>query len=295
MHTTSYLYRQRAVIVCAIAAAAVVLLAVPASAQIGLGLAPMRVEIRMAAGQQHSGVLTLTNDSGGKMRVRTELLDFMIDTADTPQFEKNLPQEQLDSCRTWLTVNPMEAEIEGKQLLVRYSIRVPEGTPEGSYHCAAGFTSQPPVGQAQAIGIQTAVRAVAAIYVVIGSPAIVGETKQISLEPIVAVRAAAPADKDSKAAAAPAPKWNAVVLLENRGHMHFRPVGQLDVLDAADHVVASYEFVQLPVLPQRQQRFVFPLTGPIPAAPYRLRARIDIGTGEVQEAVATITDQPSTK
>src|SRR5438445_703873 len=105
--------------------------------------------------------LTSPGVSGGKMRVRTELLDFMIDSADTPQFEKSLPQEQLDSCRTWLTVNPMETEIEGKQLLVRYSIRVPEGTSEGSYHCAAGFTSQPPAGQTQAIGIQTAVRAVA--------------------------------------------------------------------------------------------------------------------------------------
>ena len=258
----------------------------------------MRVELRMAPGQQRSGSLTLTNESGGKVRIRTELLDFSIDAAQTPQFERNLPQEEPYSCRSWLTVNPMETELEGKQLSIRYSVRVPEGTGEGSYHCAAGFTALLPLQQAPAVGIQTAVRAVAAIYVVIGDPPIVGETKQVALEPVPAnvhPAAATFQAKSSKAVEPPPSRWNAVVVLQNRGRMHFRPVGQLDVLDANDRVVQSYEFTQLPVLPQREQRFVFPLTGQLPATPYRLRARVDIGTGEIQEAIALITSQPVTK
>ena len=290
MHTTAHLHRRRSVerpaIIVALAA---LFLVASASAQVGLGLAPMRVEMRMAPGQTRSGVLTLSNDSGGKIRMRTELLDFMIDAADTPQFERNLPQEQNDSCRTWLTVNPMEAELEPGQLAVRYSIRVPEGTPEGSYHCGAGFTSQPPVGQEQTIGIQMAVRAVAAIYVVIGNPAIVGETKTITIEPIV------PVARHGQSPDPSAPHWNAVVVLANHGHMHFRPSGQLELIDRNGKVVSTQEFVQLPVLPLRDQRFLFPLQDSLANAPYTLRARVDIGNGEVQEAVATITDPAPSK
>src|SRR5262245_48678335 len=120
MHTSTHVHSRRAVIVIVLLA-----LAAPACAQVGLGLAPMRLDLQLGAGQQRSGLLTLSNDSGGKARVRTELLDFMIDAADTPQFERNLPAEQPYSCRTWLTVNPMEIELEGKQLAVRYTIRVP--------------------------------------------------------------------------------------------------------------------------------------------------------------------------
>jgi hypothetical protein len=283
MHTASHLYRQRAVIALAIVAIALVV--APAHAQqIGIGLAPMRLEMHLDGGQQHSGMLTLSNDSGTKLRIRAELLDFFIDGDDTPQFERSIPQELPYSCRTWLTVNPMDTEVEGKQLAIRYSIRVPEGTKEGSYHCAAGFTALLPADTNQPMGIQTAVRAVTAFYVIVGKPGVNGELKGITLERHAAGKA-------STDATAPAPLWNAVVLLENHGKMHFRPFGQLEVLDAAGRTVQSYSFTAYAVLPLREQRFVFPLTADLPAAPYTLRARVDIGTGVILEAVAVISDQ----
>ena len=278
MHTASYLHRQRAV--TALAVLAMVVLALPAQGQVGLGLSPMRLEMHLQPGQQHSGTLMLANDSGAKLRIRTELLDFFLDASDTPQFAREIAQEQADSCRTWLTVNPMDIEVEGRQLAIRYSIRVPEGTKDGSYHCAAGFNALlPPADNGQPMGIQTAVRAVTAFYVVVGQPGVNGELKGITLEHAVS---------DTAAAASP---WNAVVLLENHGNMHFRPSGQLEILDAAGHTVQSYPFTEYPVLPLRQQRFVFPLKGDLPPAPYSLRARIDIGTGVILEAVATVSDQ----
>lgn len=261
------------------------LLAVPAQAQqIGIGLAPMRLEMHLDGGQQHSGTLTLSNDSGAKLRIRAELLDFFIDADDTPQFERSIPQEQPYSCRPWLSVNPMDTEVEGKQLAIRYSIRVPEGTKDGSYHCAAGFTALLPADAGQPMGIQTAVRAVTAFYVVVGKPGVDGELKGITLERHTTGKT--PAD-----AGDPAPRWNAVVLLENHGKMHFRPSGQLEILDAAGKTVQSYPFTPYAVLPLRQQRFVFPLTADLPPAPYSVRARVDIGTGVILEAVAVISGQ----
>jgi hypothetical protein len=248
----------------------------PAAAQVGLGLAPMRLEFRLAAGQQTSGTLDLSNNSGGKIRIRTELLDFFVDTTATPQFERNVAAEAGDSCRAWLSVNPMETEAAASaQLPVRYTIRVPAGTKDGSYHCAAGFVTLPAAEQAKASGIRTAVRVVTAFYVVVGDPPLQGEVKRIQLEQL-----------PSRAPDGPA--WQAVVVIENRGRMHMRPSGTLTVLDSEDHAVETADFQSLPVLPEREQRFLFPLKTDVHNGGYKLRARVDLGTGEIQEASATL-------
>ena len=107
--------------------------ALPARAQLGLGLAPMRVELRMAPGQQYSGSLKLSTESEEKVRVRAEMLDFNIDAKDTPQFERELPQEAAYSCKKWLSLNPMEIELEkGGFLLVRYTLRLPAPCPKAA-------------------------------------------------------------------------------------------------------------------------------------------------------------------
>src|SRR5689334_9193104 len=115
-----------------------------AQAQLGLGLAPMKIELKMAPGQVYSNTLKLSSGAGDKLRVRGETLDFQVDDKATPQFERNLPQEAAVSCKTWLTLNPVEIELEKDGfLMVRYSLRVPASAAEGSYACAAGFTTLP--------------------------------------------------------------------------------------------------------------------------------------------------------
>lgn len=276
MITTVLLHGRRSVTtlvaLCALAAAA------PARAQLGLALVPMKAEIKAAPGQQYSGSLKLSSGSGDKTRIRAEVLDFNIDDKQTPQFERNLPPEAPYSCKTWLSLNPVEAEIQKEGfLMVRYTFRLPADVAEGSYNCAAGFTTLPSAEQAaEGIGMRMAVRIVCAFYIQVGSPAVQGTLKEIKLE-------ALPPAKDSKT-----PDWQAVVVLENRGLMYFRPVGKLEVLDAEGKVVESHEFQSLPVLRQREQRFLFPLENPLQAGKHQLRARIDIGTGEILQSTADI-------
>jgi len=256
--------------------------AAPVWAQVGLGLAPMRVELRMAPGQQYSGSLKLSTESGEKVRVRAEMLDFNIDARDTPQFERDLPQEAAYSCKKWLSLNPMEIELEkGGFLLVRYTLRLPADLPEGSYNCAAGFTTLPTAEQATGMGMRMAVRAVAAVYVTVGSPPIHGRLKEIKLEPL-------PAGKESEPAG-----WQAVAILENSGLMYFRPTGKLEVLDADGKAVETADFPSLPVLRQRDQCFLFPLKTHLEAGHYKLRVRIDIGTGEIQEGSLDVSVEPT--
>ena len=53
-------------------------------------------------------------------------------------------------------------------------------------------------------------------------------------------------------------------------------------------MVETSKFISLPVLPKRDQNFIFPLelTGP---GRYTLRARVDLGGSEIQEATALVT------
>jgi hypothetical protein len=239
----------------------------------------MRVEIHMVPGQQYSGSLKLGSQSGAKTRVRAEVLDFNIDNQTQPQFERDLPQEAAYSCKKWLSLNPMEIELEnGGFLNARYTLRAPADVAEGSYNCAAGFTTLPAAEQAtEGIGMRMAVRIVAAIYVVVGSPPVRGGLKEFKLEAI-------PPAKDSKEAG-----WQAVVVLENLGQMYFRPTGKLEVVDDKGQVVETEEFTSLPVLRERSQRFIFPLKVHLNPGHYKLRAHVDIGTGEIQQGSADVT------
>jgi hypothetical protein len=256
--------------------------AAPARAQLGLGLVPMRVELRMTPGQQYSGALKLSSESGVMTRIRAEVLDFNIDDKATPQFERGLPQEAAYSCKKWLSLNPMEIELEkGGFLNVRFTVRLPADVPEGSYNCAAGFSTMPTAGKASGMGMRMAVRIVSAIYIEVGSPAVLGRLKEIKLEPL-------PPTKDSQEGG-----WQAVVVLENQGRMYFRPTGKLEVLDAQGKAVETADFPSLPVLRERDQRFIFPIKTKLEAGHYKLRAHVDIGTGEIQEGSAdVVVDAP---
>lgn len=252
---------------------AAALLASPAMAQVGLGLAPMREELSLSAGASHSGVLTLANNGGEKVRIVAETLDFFLDQTATPQFGPNYRQESEFSCRGWLTANPMEMELGAKdQLQVRYTVRVPQDAASRSYHCAVGFTTQPRPEEAKAIGLRTAVQIVAAIYVVVGKPEVDGTLKDLRLEYTGVADSA----------------WRAIVTIHNAGWMHFRPQGDLDVLDENGAVVETVHFTPLPVLPKRDQNFIFPLKIAAGPGKYVLRARVDIGGNEIQEATARV-------
>ncbi|HUO29688.1 MAG TPA: hypothetical protein VMU80_10745 [Bryobacteraceae bacterium] len=244
------------------------------SAQVGLGLAPMREELTLDPGAVHSGVLTLSNTSSNKLRAVAAMLDFYLDDTATPQFGPDYKQEAEFSCRTWLSANPMEMELNGKaQLPVRYTLRVPPATTARSYHCAIGFTTLPTAEEVKAIGLRTAVQIVAAIYVVVGKPALEGTVKDLRLEYV---------------AGAKTPTWRAVVTIRNAGLLYFRPVGELDVLNAEGAVVETCHFVPLPVLPKRDQNFLFPLKLAGGPGKYTLRARVDLGANEIQEATALV-------
>ena len=233
----------------------------------------------MTPGSRQTGALALSNDSGARIRVRAEALDFYIDTTGTPQFDREYAQEASHSCRQWLSINPMEMEMEpGVQIMVRFSINAPPAATDGGYHCAAGFTTMQVAADPSRNGLRTAVRAVSVFYPVLGNPSIQGALSSIKLEPVADPRLG---------------KYTVVVVMKNSGLTHFRPQGELEVLDQAGNMVDSAAFQPLPVLPNREQRFLFPMKTELGKGAYTFRARVDIGTNEIQEAkVVVVTEQP---
>ena len=252
-----------------------------ADPRVGLGLAPMRVEIKMVAGQVYSNTLKLSSGAGEKLRVRGEVLDFQVDDKATPQFERDLPAEARVSCKHWLTLNPTEIELDKEGFLnVRYSLRLPADVAEGSYACAAGFTTLPSAeAVSEGVGMRMAVRIVSTIYVQVGAPPVSGGLKQLTLERI-------PGSKEADQA------FQAVAVVENRGRMYFRPSGKLELQDDAGKVVSSFEFPSLPVLRERDQRILFPLKSALVPGKYQLRAQVDIGLKELQQGQVEIVIDP---
>jgi hypothetical protein len=244
----------------------------PARGETGLALAPMRIEIQIPAGGQYTDTLRLSNDSDGPSRVRAELLDWYLDETLTPQFAERYEQEKAFSCRDWLQVNPREMDmLEGGALRIRYTLRVPANTPEGEYHCGAGFVTLPPIQPSDIpMGMHIAVRAVAAIYVTVGSPASEPSFKDLGLRGQNGV-------------------WEAVALFENQGLRHYRVQGFVELTDAQGQVVDTIAYPYMPVLPKRRQLFPVRFTKELAPGTYTLRSHADVGLPEVLEATTQVT------
>jgi hypothetical protein len=196
-------------------------------------------------------------------------LDLYVDETTTPQFVPVAPTESEYSCRSWLSVNPMELEIQPmREVSVRFSVRVPTGASERGYHCAIGFRTLPTVSEETETAMRTAVRMIAAIYPVVGKPAVSGVIKDLKLEHV---------------AKGDGVLWQAVVIMENSGLMLYRPAGDLELVDAHGKVRESVKMTSFPVLPKRLQRFLLPLKNDLSPGQFTLRARIDVGS-EIQEA-----------
>ena len=133
-----YVHCQRAVV------AAILVMSLPAAAQVDVGLSPMRLDIPVEPGRSYSGSVVLTNSGSVRTRVRAELLDFYVDESTTPQFVPRAPSEDAHSCRSWLTANPMEIELEPKsQTPVRYTVRVPPEPPRAATIARSGSALSP--------------------------------------------------------------------------------------------------------------------------------------------------------
>ncbi len=123
------------------------------------------------------------------------------------------------------------------------------------------------------MGLKMTVRAVSALYVYVGSPAAHGSLKSVAIEHVRNPRQSG---------------WRAVILVENPGATVLRPAGDISILDQQGKVIETHALPPVPVLPMREQRLLVPLERLAANDRYTLQARVDIGTGEIQEGTAVV-------
>ena len=206
--------------------------------RIELGMHPLRFEVAIGPGLDWTGAALVTNGGAVPGRIRAEALDFALDGNGQPVFG-DLGSERRWSCRDWLVMNPWEASLAGgTSALARLTVRVPDGTEEGGYHCAAAYRLEPPA-PSPGVGLRAAVRVAAAVYVVVGDPP-VAEPRAVDLE----------LERDGDGACA-----GIAVTFLNDSRRHYRAGGAVLVVDAAGAPVAALPVPRRPVLPGRRQRF----------------------------------------
>ncbi len=223
--------------------------------RIELGMRPLRFEAAIGPGRAWTGAALVTNGGAAPGRIRAEALDFALDGDGQPVFGE-LASERRWSCRDWLVLNPWEARLAAEaSALARLTVRVPDETEEGGYHCAAAYRLEPPL-PSPGVGLRAAVRVAAAVYVVVGDPP-VAELSVTAME----------LERDAGGACA-----GIAVTFLNDGRRHYRATGAVLVVDATGGTVAELPVPRRPVLPGRRQRFRLRWpAGLDPRADYALR------------------------
>ena len=83
------------------------------------------------------------------------------------------------------------------------------------------------------------------------------------------------------------------MVLQNSGTMYFRPKGTFEVLSIDGKTIQSFDFLSLPVLRQREQRFIFPMNSNLTPGSYRFRVRVTMGDKVQEKLTYVVVDTPS--
>ena len=243
--------------------------ALTAGAQTSVEVSPLRLDLKMAAGQATTQAVTLTNMGKEAVRIRATLADWHLTRDGTPQFEEPVEGRKF-AATGWTRIAPPELVLEPRQEgTVRFSLTVPAGVEAAGYRTGIIFDFTPatmnPLTQGpKSVSVRN--RIATLIYAHVGTPPLA-----IDLT-----------DLRSRVA----PEHTVVIAtLKNTSPRSIRTKGTLRLLDASGKVVREVPVPDVPVLPE-SERDVAITVGDNAAAPlgdgeYRVELRIDVGLPEV--------------
>jgi P pilus assembly chaperone PapD len=264
VHADRRLHADRPLI-AAVAAAAALLTAVPAAAQVSVEVSPLRIELAAGPGSTTTQAITITNAGKEPVRVRAILTDWELSKDGAPQFESAVEGGPF-SARTWVRIAPPEQVVDAaKEATVRFSMTVPAGVEPGGYRAGVLFEFAPatgdPVGRAREVQFKS--RIATLIYVNIGEPAMAGELTDLRLR-------------------ANGSQVQVIATLRNTSRRYVRTKGTLVLYDRDGKSVREVPVPDVPLLPQSEREVAIvaidPEKGPaLPPGEYRVEVRIDVG------------------
>jgi len=231
-------------------------------AQIFFGITPIRVELKAKPGSQITDVFYVRNNSAKPMRIKVYAENWFLKEDGTPNFIGD--KETTFSCREWIKVNPFDFRLQPEEMkTVRFTVSVPEGTPDGGYHAAVSFENVPEapaggkLGQVAFIG-----KIAAAVYVVVGKVQPEGALEDLTFN----------RNGDSQ---------QIELKLSNSGKTHFRLSGNVIIKNYQGKKVAELEVPDEPVLPGSERYVTIGLKERLAPGNYQVQVRLDIGRDEL--------------
>jgi P pilus assembly chaperone PapD len=230
--------------------------------QIFFGVTPIRIELKAKPGSQITDVFYVRNNSAKPMRIKVFAENWFLKEDGTPNFIGD--KETTFACREWIKVNPFDFRIQpGEIKTVRFTVSVPEGTPDGGYHAAVSFENVPEAPAGGKLGqVAFTGKIAAAVYVVVGKVQPEG-----ALEDLTFVQS-----DDSQ---------QIKLKLSNSGKTHYRLSGNVVIKNSQGKKVAELEVPDDPVLPGTERYVTIGLKEKLAPGNYQVQVRLDIGRDEI--------------
>jgi P pilus assembly chaperone PapD len=250
-----------------IAALAILLLAVPAAAQVSVEVSPLRVELKAAPGAATTQSITVTNTGKEPVRLRSTVSDWHLARDGAPQFVPAADARY--SATSWVRVAPPEIVVAaGSEVIVRFTLTVPADAGPAGYRTGILFefapADGPPVPKAREVQVRS--RIATLIYANVGEPPAAVELT------------------DLQPRAIPGQPAQIVAVLKNTGKRTVRTRGTLTLYDKAGKAVSQTVVPDVPVLPESEREVATPAVNPdkpLPAGDYRVELKIDVGMAAV--------------
>jgi P pilus assembly chaperone PapD len=233
-----------------------------ASAEVSIGVAPIRVEHFFREGEKGTDMILVTNEGTTPTRLKVSIEDWTLTKEGTPVFMK--VEKNPYSCAEWVRINPVDFRVgPGQRREVRYTITVPQGISERGYRAAIIFETVAEATPGEKIKrVLVQGRIVTILYQVVGKPIPKGHAKSLRAE----------LKKTG---------IDFVLALQNTGNVHFRTKGTLTVKDSTGQKLVETGLPDVPVLPESEREIKISSGKLLPRGSYAALAVIDIGNKDL--------------
>jgi P pilus assembly chaperone PapD len=245
------------IITIAAAALGVILWISPVAADTSLDVSPIRVTLKLNAGEEYTNSVRVLNSGEEPTRLRAYVEDWYLDNVGTPVFQPAGTQKHTASL--WVDAAPADFLLEpGQTENVRFTIKVPKSAEEHGYHGTLILETLP-LNRADSSQKQMFVqgRIACMMYVTVGEPRKAGS--------ITALRTIQREGEN-----------RLQVQIENTGETFFRLAGDLNIMEGGQVVDQGEEIPDVPILPGSKRWIELDLPQNFMFANYLARVSIDI-------------------
>jgi len=191
----------------------------PAFASIEIN--PLKIELEASEGKTYSGYITITNHGLENTEISLSPGDYRYMLSDNAIYPKSNRSEFLPSCKNWITFNPDRINLDKNATQqIAYTVKVPADAMANEYVSSILIDEEPqPSLVEQDKSGQVRIKITPRISI----PVYIAIEKYLEYSCAISDFTATVSDKEKSV--------ELVVILENNGTAHIRPVTKLVILD----------------------------------------------------------------